>query len=76
MALIPKSQGRIGSQPNLQQHTPINGLANIGQAIGGVIDERKRKQEEAEVSAKRVELYHNDLAKQEAKVKLDDVMTR
>lgn len=76
MALIPKSQGRIGSQPNLQQHTPINGLANIGQAIGGVIDERKRKQEEAEVSTKRVELYHNDLAKQEAKVKLDDVMTR
>lgn len=76
MVLIPKSQGRIGSQPNLQQHTPINGLANIGQAIGGVIDERKRKQEEAEVSAKRVELYHNDLAKQEAKVKLDDVMTR
>lgn len=76
MALIPKSQGRIGSQPNLQQHTPITGLANIGQAIGGVIDERKRKQEEAEVSAKRVELYHNDLAKQEAKVKLDDVMTR
>lgn len=76
MALIPKSQGRIGSQPTLQQHTPINGLANIGQAIGGVIDERKRKQEEAEVSAKRVELYHNDLAKQEAKVKLDDVMTR
>lgn len=76
MALIPKSQGRIGSQPNLQQHTPITGLANIGQAIGGVLDERKRKQEEAEVSAKRVELYHNDLAKQEAKVKLDDVMTR
>lgn len=76
MALIPKSQGRIGSQPNLQQHTPINGLANIGQAIGGVIDERKRKQEVSEVSAKRVELYHNDLAKQEAKVKLDDVMTR
>lgn len=76
MALIPKSQGRIGSQPSLQQHTPITGLANIGQAIGGVIDERKRKQEEAEVSAKRVELYHNDLAKQEAKVKLDDVMTR
>lgn len=76
MALIPKSQGRIGSQPTLQQHTPITGLANIGQAIGGVLDERKRKQEEAEVSAKRVELYHNDLAKQEAKVKLDDVMTR
>lgn len=44
MALIPKSQGRIGSQPNLQQHTPINGLANIGQAIGGVIDERKKEQ--------------------------------
>lgn len=76
MALIPKSQGRNTSQPVMQQHTPMTGLASIGNAIQGVVDERKRKQEEAEVSAKRVELYHNDLAKQEAKVKLDDVMTR
>lgn len=76
MALIPKSQGRIGSQPTLQQHTPMTGLSSIGKVVDGVLDERKRKQEEAEVSAKRVELYHNDLAKQEAKVKLDDVMTR
>lgn len=76
MALIPRSQGRVTSQPTLQQHTPMTGLSSIGKVVDGVLDERKRKQEEAEVSAKRVELYHNDLAKQEAKVKLDDVMTR
>lgn len=76
MAIIPRSQGRVTSQPTLQQHTPMTGLSSIGKVVDGVLDERKRKQEEAEVSAKRVELYHNDLAKQEAKVKLDDVMTR
>ena len=76
MALIPKSQGRDTSRPVMQQHTPMTGLSKIGDTIGGVLDERNRKQEEAEVSAKRAELYHNDLAKQEAKVKLDDVMTR
>ncbi len=75
MALIPKSQGRDTSRPVMQQHTPMTGLGSIGNAIGGVLDERNRKQEEAEVSAKRAELYHNDLAEKEAKVKLDDVLT-
>ncbi|MFV5507403.1 methyl-coenzyme M reductase [Acinetobacter sp. 197] len=75
MALIPKSQGRDTSRPVMQQHTPMTGLGSIGNAIGDVLDERNRKQEEAEVSAKRAELYHNDLAEKEAKVKLDDVLT-
>ncbi|ENX30027.1 MULTISPECIES: hypothetical protein [Acinetobacter] len=75
MALIPKSQGRNTSRPVMQQHTPMTGLSKIGETIGGVIDERRRKSDEADVSAKRAELYHNDLAEKEAKVKLDDVLT-
>lgn len=75
MALIPKSQGRDTSRPVMQQHAPMTGLSKIGETIGGVIDERRRKSDEADVSAKRAELYHNDLAEKEAKVKLDDVLT-
>lgn len=75
MVLIPKSQGRDTSRPVMQQHTPMTGLSKIGETISGVIDERRRKSDEADVSAKRAELYHNDLAEKEAKVKLDDVLT-
>lgn len=75
MALIPKSQGRDTSRPVMQQHTPMTGLSKIGDTIGGIIDERRRKSDEADVSAKRAELYHNDLAEKEGKVKLDDVLT-
>ncbi|WP_441373568.1 methyl-coenzyme M reductase [Acinetobacter lwoffii] len=75
MALIPKSQGRNTSRPVMQQHTPMTGLGSIGKAVDGIIDERRRKSDEADVSAKRAELYHNDLAEKEAKVKLDDVLT-
>ncbi|QTD60293.1 methyl-coenzyme M reductase [Acinetobacter towneri] len=75
MMLIPRSQGREVSRPSLQQHTPMTGLASIGNAIGGAFEARDQKQQEAEVSAKRLELYHNALDEQEAKVKLDDVMT-
>lgn len=73
--LIPRSQGREVSRPSLQQHTPMTGLASIGNAIGDAFESRDQKQQEAEVSAKRLELYHNALDEQEAKVKLDDVMT-
>ena len=75
MALIPKSQGRDTSRPVMQQHTPMTGLGSIGRAVDGIIEERRRKSDEADVSAKRAELYHNDLAEKEAKVKLDDVLT-
>ena len=75
MALIPKSQGRNTSRPVMQQHTPMTGLGSIGKAVDGIIEERRRKSDEADVSAKRAELYHNDLAEKEAKVKLDDVLT-
>lgn len=75
MVLIPKSQGRDVSRPVMQQHTPMTGLGSIGKAVDGIIEERRRKSDEADVSAKRAELYHNDLAEKEAKVKLDDVLT-
>lgn len=75
MALIPKSQGRDVSRPVMQQHTPMTGLGSIGKTVDGIMDERRRKSDEADVSAKRAELYHNDLAEKEAKVKLDDVLT-
>lgn len=44
MALIPRSQGRIVSQPALRQSTPVTGLAELGNAIQGVVDERKKEQ--------------------------------
>lgn len=44
MALIPKSQGRDVSRPVMQQHTPMTGLGSIGNAIQGVVDERKKEQ--------------------------------
>lgn len=72
---IPRSQGRTVAQPTLQQHTPLTGLSSIGNSIGGAIQGRDEKLQEQEVTAKRLELYHNDLAEKEAKVKLDDVMT-
>lgn len=73
--LIPRSQGRVTSRPTMQQHTPMTGLSGIGNAIGGAFEARDQEQREAEVSAKRLELYNNEIAKQEAKVKLDDIMT-
>ena len=72
---IPRSQGRDTAKPTLQQHTPMTGLSSIGNSIGGAIQGRDEKLQEQEVTAKRLELFHNDLAEKEAKVKLDDVMT-
>ena len=73
--LIPRSQGRVTSRPTMQQNTPMTGLSSIGNAIGGAFEARDQEQREAEVSAKRLELYNNEIAKQEAKVKLDDILT-
>ena len=46
--IIPRSRGTMNSQPSLQQHTPLTGLASIGNAVGGVIQARdeKAKQEQ------------------------------
>lgn len=73
--IIPRSQGRTVSQPTLQQHTPMTGLSNLGNAIGGALEARDAKQREEEAQQKSIALYHDNLATEEAKVKLDDVLT-
>ncbi|WP_228199148.1 methyl-coenzyme M reductase [Acinetobacter cumulans] len=73
--LIPRSQGRTVSKPTLQQHTPMTGLASIGKAIDGVMQARDEKQQEQELTAKRLELMNNQREAEEAKLKLDDVLT-
>ncbi|RZG74814.1 methyl-coenzyme M reductase [Acinetobacter sp. WCHAc060025] len=73
--IIPRSQGRETIKPTLQQSTPMTGLQDLGNAIGGAIQARDEKLQEQEVTAKRLELYNNDLAEKEAKIKLDDIMT-
>lgn len=50
-------------------------VGNLGQAIGGALNARDQAQERAEISAKNAELYSNQMAEKEAKVKLDDVLT-
>lgn len=73
--IIPRSQGRTVSQPTLQQHTPMTGLSNLGNAIGGALEARDAKQREQEAQQKTIALYHDNLATEEAKVKIDDVLT-
>lgn len=73
--LIPRSQGRTVSKPTLQQHTPMTGLASIGKAIDGVMQARDEKLQEQELTAKRLELMNNKREAEEAKLKLDDVLT-
>ncbi|RKG44950.1 methyl-coenzyme M reductase [Acinetobacter sp. WCHAc060007] len=75
MMLIPRSQGRTVSKPTLQQHTPMTGLASIGKAVDGVIKAHDEKQQEQELTAKRLELMNNQREAEEAKLKLDDVLT-
>ncbi|MNR85221.1 hypothetical protein D3C72_160460 [compost metagenome] len=50
-------------------------IGNLGSSVHGAAQEIDKQKQEAELSAKRLELFNNDLAKQEAKVKLDDIMT-
>lgn len=73
--IIPRSQGKETVKPTLQQSQPMTGLQDIGNAIGGVLQAHDEKLQEQEVSAKRLELYNNDMAEKEAKIKLDDVLT-
>lgn len=48
MVLIPRSQGRVTSRPTMQQHTPMTGLASIGNAIGGAFEARKEEKDKTE----------------------------
>lgn len=71
---IPVSRGRVEAQAQMQTFTPNNGLAEIGKAIGGAVQARKDKQDEQDVLNKRLELYNNNLAEQEGKLKVDDFL--
>ena len=60
----------------MPQQINISGsLNNAAQVFGNAVNEKDKAQQEAEVSAKRLELYGNQLAEQEAKIKLDDALT-
>ncbi|WP_180060955.1 methyl-coenzyme M reductase [Acinetobacter sp. YH12124] len=50
-------------------------VKNLGDSLYARAEQKDKQLQEQEVSAKRLELYHNALDEQEAKVKLDDVMT-
>ena len=50
-------------------------VKNFGDSLYARAEQKDKQLQEQEVSAKRLELYHNALDEQEAKVKLDDVMT-
>lgn len=75
MAIIPRSQGRIIPDAPMARQVPMTGLGRIGDAVGSALDQREAQRQEQEVSAKRLELYNNQMAEQEAKVKLDDMLT-
>jgi len=75
MAIIPRSQGRIVPDAPMARQVPLTGLGRIGEAVSGALEQREAQRQEQEVSAKRLELYNNDLAEKEAKVKVDDVLT-
>lgn len=50
-------------------------VGNLGQTFAGMAQQKNKEQEQAEISAKNAELYSNQMAEKEAKVKLDDVLT-
>ena len=70
---MPEVQRIAVPQNNLDQLG--SAIANAGSSVHGAAQEIDKQKQEAELSAKRLELFNNDLAKQEAKVKLDDIMT-
>ncbi len=51
------------------------GLAEIGRSIGGAIQARDDQQRQQEVTAKNLELYNNQLAEKEGKLKLDESLS-
>ncbi|MFW1783279.1 methyl-coenzyme M reductase [Acinetobacter nosocomialis] len=72
---IPISRGRDVPQAQMQSFTPNTGLAEIGRSIGGAIQSRDEQQRQQEVTAKNLELYYNQLAEKEGKLKLDESLS-
>ncbi|NNG82041.1 methyl-coenzyme M reductase [Acinetobacter sp. ANC 5378] len=66
---------RIQMPQNQTGQMIAGALQNVSQVTGQYAQQKDQQQREAEVSAKRLELYNNQIAEQEAKVKLDDVLT-
>lgn len=50
-------------------------VGNLGQTFAGMAQQKNKEQEQADISAKNAELYSNQMAEKEGKVKLDDVLT-
>ncbi|WP_335970095.1 hypothetical protein [Acinetobacter bereziniae] len=63
--LIPLSRGRETAQPTLQQHTPMTGLSEIGNSIGGAVQARDEKLQEQEVRDKLITLQNYELQKKQ-----------
>lgn len=72
---IPISRGRDVPQAQMQSFTPNTGLADIGRSIGGAIQARDEQQRQQELTAKNLELYNNQLAEKEGKLKLDESLS-
>ncbi|XZT81059.1 methyl-coenzyme M reductase [Acinetobacter baumannii] len=72
---IPISRGREAPQAQIQSFTPNTGLAEIGRSIGGAIQARDDQQRQQEVTAKNLELFNNQLAEKEGKLKLDESLS-
>lgn len=66
---------RIRMPENQTGQMIAGALQNVSQVAGQRAQEKDRQQQQAEITAKNIELYNNDLAEKEAKVKLDDVLT-
>ncbi len=72
---IPISRGRDVPQAQMQSFTPNTGLTDIGRSIGGAIQARDDQQRQQDVTAKNLELFNNQLAEKEGKLKLDESLS-
>ncbi|WP_035264436.1 hypothetical protein [Acinetobacter sp. Ver3] len=70
MVMIPRSQGRINSSPQLRQSPAFSGLSNLGQAIGGVVDARNELATK-EAKVKVDDILTVELSEQVTKLKND-----
>lgn len=68
--MIPRSQGRINSTPQLRQSPAFSGLSNLGQAIGGVVDARNELATK-EAKVKVDDILTVELSEQVTKLKND-----
>ncbi|MEB3790140.1 hypothetical protein [Acinetobacter sp. IK40] len=60
---IPTSRGRVDPQAQMQTFTPNTGLAELGQSIGGALQGKQAKEDEAAVQANKTQLILNEQQK-------------